>query len=149
MLQRIRDFAAWLEPQGVRIHNCWMTRQGIDAPHSFAYKRRHGLMDQELLVVTTAGDVHGHDEDVFCVVKHRMHNLHPNSCPSLVLPRQRYLAVPTRAPAQWEAPTPFKGDRGHKLLAARHHTRADDGGLGPAFAILTSCRGSAGLGPRP
>ena len=73
-------------------------------------------MDQELLVVTTAGDVLGHDEDVFCVVKHRMRSLHPNSCPSLVLPRQRYLAVPTRAPAQWEAPAPFKRDRVDRRL---------------------------------
>ena len=88
-LQRIRDFATWLEPQGVCIHNCWMTLQGADALHRFAYKRRHGLMDQELLVVTTAGEVLGHDEDVFCVVKHRMRNLNPKSCPSLVLPRQR------------------------------------------------------------
>ena len=116
VLQRIREFAAWLEPQGVRIHNCWMTRQGIDAPHSFAYKRTHGLMDQELLVVTTAGDVLGHDADAFCVVKHSAHSLHPNSCPSLVLPRQRYLAVPTRAPAQWEAAAPVKRDRADRLL---------------------------------
>jgi hypothetical protein len=36
VLQRIYDFATWFEPQGVRIHKCWMTRQGIDAPHSFA-----------------------------------------------------------------------------------------------------------------
>ena len=73
-------------------------------------------MDQDLLVVTTAGDVLGHDEDVFCVVKHRVHNLHPNSGQSLVLPRQRYLAVPTRAPAEWEAPTPFKRERVDKLV---------------------------------
>ena len=55
-------------------------------------------MDQGLLAVTTAWDLFGHDEDVFCVVKRRVHNLHPNSGPSLVLPRQRCLAVPTRAP---------------------------------------------------
>ena len=73
-------------------------------------------MDQELLALATARDVLGHDMDVFCVVKHRMHNLHPNSCPSLVLPRQRYLAVPTRAPTEWEAPTPFKRERADKLL---------------------------------
>ena len=73
-------------------------------------------MDQELLAVTTAGDVLGHNEDVFCVLKHRVHNLHPNSAPTLVLPRQHYLAVPTRAPTEWEAPTPFKRERADKLL---------------------------------
>ena len=74
-------------------------------------------MDQELLVVTTAGDVLGHDADVFCIAKHSMRTLHPNSCPSLVLPMQHYyLAVPTRAPAQWEAPTPFNRDRVDRLL---------------------------------
>ena len=73
-------------------------------------------MGQDLLVATTAGGVLGHDEDVFCVVVHRMHSLHPNSGPSLALPRQRYLAVPTRALTQWEAPTPLKRDRVDRLL---------------------------------
>jgi hypothetical protein len=64
-LQRRRDFAVWLELRGVRIHNCWMTRQGVDAPHNFAYKRRHGLMDQELLAVYHNMHVLGHDAAVF------------------------------------------------------------------------------------
>ena len=50
------------------------------------------------------------------MVKHRMHSLHSNSEPTLVLPRQRYLAVPTRAPTEWEAPAPFKQERADKLL---------------------------------
>ena len=106
-------------------------------------------MNQELLVVTTAGNVLGHDEDVFCVAKHRMCSLHPNSCPSLVLPRQRYLAVPTCALTQWEAPTPFKQDRADRLmqLATTLEQMTED--WGPYFCTLPSCKGSAGVGPRP
>ena len=73
-------------------------------------------MDQELLAVTTTGDVLGHNEDVVCVVKHRVHNLHPNSAMRLVLPKQRYLAAPTRAPTETEAPTPCKQERADNLL---------------------------------
>ena len=105
-------------------------------------------MGRELLAVTTARGVLGHDEDVFCVVKHRMHSLHPNSCPSLALRRQRYLAVPTRAPAEWEAPTPFKGDRVERLLRLATTLEKTTEEWGRIF-ILPSCSGSAGVGPRP
>ena len=92
-----------------------MTRQGIQAPHSFAYKRRHGLTDAENLAVTVQGD----DEDVSCIVKHRMHSLHPNWIPTLVLPHDRHLNVETTAPVQREAPTPFGQARVGSIAAAR------------------------------
>ena len=72
----ILDFGTWLNYQGVRLHNCWATRSNIQAPHSFAYKRRHGLTDAEL-AATPAGPQDG-PCDVYCIVKHRMHNLHPH-----------------------------------------------------------------------
>jgi hypothetical protein len=133
VLHRIRDFYGWLEPQGIRIHNCWMTRQGIQAPHSFADKRRHGLTDAETLAVAT---LHGHDEDVFCIVKHRMHSLHPNGVPTLVLPHDRHLAVHTLAPVEWEAPMPFGQGRRDKLLQLADVLESTTEDWGPTFSYF-------------
>ena len=134
VLTRIRDFKAWLEPQGVHIHNCWITRGGISAPHSFAYKRRHGLTDAELLAVASAADAAGAPEDVFCTVKHRMHSLHPNGAPTLVLPRHRFLAVPSLAPIVWETPTPFERRRAEKLLQLADSLEQMTEDWGPQFS---------------
>lgn len=110
-----------------------MTRQGIQAPHSFAYKRRHGLTDAENLAVAT---LHGHDEDVFCIVKHRMHSLHPNGVPTLVLPHDRHLAVHTLAPVQWEAPMPFGQGRRDKLLQLADVLESTTEDWGPTFSYF-------------
>ena len=132
VLHRIRDFYGWHEPQGIRIHNCWMTRQGIQAPHSFAYKRRHGLTDAENLAVPVRGD----DLDVFCIVKHRMHSLHPNGAPTLVLPHDRYLAMQTPAPVLWEAPTPFGQGRRDNLLQLADVLESTTEDWGPTFSYF-------------
>ena len=131
VLHRVRDFKGWLGPQSIHIHNCWMTRHGISAPHSFAYKRRHGLTDAELAVSTPSGDT-----DVFCIVKHRMHSLHPNGLPTLVLPHDRYLALETPAPVQWEAPTPFTEGRRHKLLQLADVLERATENWGPNFSYF-------------
>ena len=90
LLDHIFDFGSWLDPQGIHLHNCFVTRQGVDAPHSFLYKQRQDLTPREqaqLLArrVTMEPDC----TDVFCVTKHFMHNTAPNGPPVLVLPRSR------------------------------------------------------------
>jgi hypothetical protein len=102
----ILDFGTWLEHQGVHLHNCWVTRSNIQAPHSFAYKRRHGLTDAEL-----AAGAQDSPCDVYCIVKHRMHSLHANSVPVVVLPRARQVAMPSTSPMQWENPRPMERHR--------------------------------------
>jgi len=134
VLQRIHDFYEWLGPQGIHIHNCWMTRQGIQAPHSFAYKRRHGLTDAESLAASHDANAQG--EDVFCIVKHRMHSLHPNGAPTLVLPRDRFLAVPTLAPVLWEAPMPFPEARMNSLLQLADELERATEDWGPSFSYF-------------
>ena len=112
----ILDFGAWLDHQGVHLHNCWVTRHNVQAPHSFTYKRRHGLTDAEL--AATPGPGQQDDPcDVYCIVKHRMHSLHPNSAPVLVLPRARWVTMPSTSPMQWENPRPMRNDR---IRALRH-----------------------------
>ena len=151
----ILDFGNWLDHQGVHLHNCWVTRRDIEAPHSFAYKRRHGLTDAELAAIPQGAQ--DHPCDVFCVVKHRMHSLHPNSAPVLVLPRVRLLTMPTTSPSQWETPRPLDDNRVRKLerLAQDLEDMTED--WGPSFSYfsaanalrqLAQARGG-GTGPPP
>ena len=37
LIGEIFDFGAWLDAQGVHVHNAWVSRDGVDAPHSFCY----------------------------------------------------------------------------------------------------------------
>ena len=152
----VLDFGGWLDHQGVRLHNCWVTRSDVQAPHSFAYKRRHGLTDAEF--AATPGQRQQDDpHDVYCIVKHRMHSLHPNSAPVLVLPRARLLAMPSTSPMRWENPHPMEASR---IRALRHlvdtleNTTED---WGPFFSYsraaaalrqLVQAR-AGGLGPPP
>ena len=131
----ILDFKGWLDHQGVHLHNCWVTRNDVQAPHSFAYKRRHGLTDAEF--AATPGQSEQEDPcDVFCIVKHRMHSLHPNSAPVLVLPRARLVRMPSTSPRQWEVPSPMSSARIRDLrnLADTLENTTED--WGPAFSYF-------------
>ena len=136
VLLRIRDFKGWMWPEGVHIHNCWVTRKDISAPHSFAYKRRHGLTDSELLAVSQISEANADDTDVWCIVKERMHSLHPNGPPTLVLPRDRWLALLTPAPMHWEAATPFPQKRMDKLLQLADTLEMMTGDWGANFSYF-------------
>jgi hypothetical protein len=48
LIGEVFDFGAWLDAQGVHLHNAWVSRDGVDAPHSFCYKMREDLTDGEL-----------------------------------------------------------------------------------------------------
>ena len=134
MRDGILDFKAWLDSQGVHMHNCWVTRSGIDAPHSFSYKRRHGLTDAESAAAgTLPGD---HEHDVYCVVKHRMHSLHPNGRPVLVLPSARFLAVLTPSPSTVEAPKPFPPHREREMLQLADSLQNITEDWGPRFSYF-------------
>lgn len=84
----IRNFKAWLCPQGIHLHNAFVTRQDIQAPHSFTYKLRMDLLPVERAALTPSHVVPS-ASDVFCIVKHRMHHQEPNGPPVLVLPVER------------------------------------------------------------
>ena len=131
---QILDFSTWLDGQGVVLHSCWVTRHGIQAPHSFAYKRRSGLTDAELAATERRAD--DHDGDVYCVVKHRMHSVHPNSRPVLVLPRARFLSVPTRSPLHWESPNLLSTARMQSLLRLADALQNMTDDWGPNFSYF-------------
>jgi len=151
----ILDFNGWLHHQGVHLHNCWVSRNNIQAPHSFAYKRRHGLSDAE----DAAAPVGAQDDplDVYCIIKHRMHSLHPNSAPVLVLPRARMIRMPSTSPMQWENPQPMPEHRIRTLhrLADILESMTED--WGPSFSYFRAATAlrqlvqarAGGAGPPP
>ena len=48
LLDEIFDFGAWLDAQGVHLHTAWVSRDGVDAPHSFCYNMRKDLTCEKL-----------------------------------------------------------------------------------------------------
>ena len=42
-LNHVYDFDRWLDEQGSHLYNAYVKRDGVDAPHSFLFKRRHDL----------------------------------------------------------------------------------------------------------
>ena len=90
-LRCIRDYARWLEPQMITIYGCWGNRDGLEAPHSFAFKKRSDLSAHELAQVQ-GRRVRGfeeHPEDVFCCVKAYMRDKRLQQHPIVVLPKSR------------------------------------------------------------
>ena len=128
----ILDFSDWLDHQGVHLHNCWATRRDVPAPHSFAYKRRHGLTDAEY-AATPSQCQQDSPCDVYCIVKHRMHSLHPNSAPVLVLPYARLVAMPSTSPRQWENPRPMTNNRIRALMHLADTLENTTEDWGPSF----------------
>ena len=87
LLSHVRDFKGWMSPLGIKLHNCWVSRGGKTAPHSFTFQLRmdfppcsqnnlqhppHGLLPNDL--------------DVFCITKPFMASKQPCGQPALVMP---------------------------------------------------------------
>ena len=86
---RIRDFDAWLGQVRVQLHNCFVSRGGRLAAHSFVYKCRCHLTPKELeQLPPQRRGVEEHDHDVFALTKGRMRmtSFRP---PVLCYPRRR------------------------------------------------------------
>ena len=116
MLGEIFDFGSWLLAEGVHLHNCWVSREGVDAPHSFCYKMREDLTASESAQVLQRRAPHpAHDEDVFCVTKRWMHS--EQACPPvLVLPVPRLHLLESPGPVVQKLPTVQMDDPRKKQL---------------------------------
>ena len=89
-----------------------MSRQHIDAPHSFLYKFRMDLDPRELAQLP--GRPRELDAyDVFCIPKQFMASTSAKP-PVLVLPNSRFGKLQTRAPSS-EVPVALSGERRRKL----------------------------------
>ena len=76
-LTGIREFTEWLAPIGISLHNAFVSREHIVAPHAFSYKPRRSLTPREqrqLRELGGRGAQGGNDDDVFCVYKTWMHS---------------------------------------------------------------------------
>ena len=67
----VREFWSWLAPIGITLHNAFVSREHIVAPHAFSYKLRQDLSPREKRLLAQEGGRGGpgNDHDVMCVYK--------------------------------------------------------------------------------
>ena len=97
----VRNFKTWLAAQSVVQYGCWGTRDGIEAPHSFAYKLRRDLSAAEKQLVACAPQrplCHTSPYDVFACIKTYMRDSHLQQPPVCVLPYDRGQRVEPSSP---------------------------------------------------
>ena len=88
-VRHIRNFDDWLGQLKITLRNCFVSRSGRLAAHSFVYKCRCHLTPREVeQLPPMRRGMEEHDHDVFALTKGRMHitSFHP---PVLALPRRR------------------------------------------------------------
>lgn len=144
-LTHIRDFVAWLEPAGVKLHNGFGTRYGVESPHAFMYKLRRDLTKQEQsMIQPTSLCAHGGPFDVFCCVKTYMHSPHLQDPPLMVLPTERAKQVQVRHPTTYIPIQTFSRQRAEELRALAKLLRREPSAMPDAAEAL-----EAMLGPHP
>ena len=94
ILDHVRDFGAWLDAAHVGPEGCFVSRGGVDVPHSFLFKFRMDLSfsESEKLRCTEAANARRfvHDAlDVFVIQKHFMASVETEP-PVLILPNERF-----------------------------------------------------------
>jgi hypothetical protein len=105
LLGEIFNFGSWLHAEGVHLHIAWVSRDGVDAPHSFFYKMREDLTAEEVQpLAVQRSAVPPHHEDVFCITKRWMHSEHA-AAPVLVLSVARLQQVLSPGPVERKLPT--------------------------------------------
>jgi hypothetical protein len=96
-IQTVRDFSSWLRPLRIHLHGAFMNREGVEAPHSFSYKRRSDLAPDEMQLLSKESRSPGvpsylgakSPNDVMCCVKTYMRDTKLQQAPVLVLPAGR------------------------------------------------------------
>ncbi|CAJ1426268.1 unnamed protein product, partial [Effrenium voratum] len=119
----IHDFTGWMDVTGVRLMNTFRSRKkqpqercAIPA-HSFTYKRREDLSasEREQLPASTA---QGHAQDVFAIIKARMHHGHDQAKPPvLTLPWDRASRVGAFSQVPTLPPNDIAEDKKKKYIA--------------------------------
>jgi hypothetical protein len=96
----IHDFDTWVSPLGISFKNCFVSRDGKLAAHSFIYKMRADLTTAEvgkLVAIRGQKKLVEHPEDVFCITKGRMYMTQAHR-PVLALPHVFLDKLHTDAP---------------------------------------------------
>ena len=114
LIHDVRDFESWLAPLGITIHNAFVRREGKEASHSFSYKVRTDLSSGEVAALKKRRGVPEHPEDVFAIVKGRMHYTEAQP-PVLCLPHGRFSNVVSSSPTKLLERNPLEAGRADKL----------------------------------
>jgi hypothetical protein len=102
LVHGVRSAWEWLEPAQVELFNAFLPRQRVQVPHSFMFKLRRDLSDDEQRMVVASGarfpigDLECREpspDDVLCLVKTHMADAHLQQAPLMVLPRTRAARV--------------------------------------------------------
>jgi len=124
---QIRDFDTWLGSLGVKLYNAFVSRGGKEASHSFTYKVRSDLTGSQLQdMPRKRRRFEEHEEDVFAIVKGRMHMVKTQP-PVLALPHCLLSSVQGLQPPQVKEARAIPADRRNELdkLATRLDESAD------------------------
>ena len=141
LLGEIFDFGAWLYAEGVHLHNCWVSRGGVDAPHSFLYKMREDLTPEEVQrsAVRRSADP-PHHEDIFCITKRWMHS-ELAAGPVLVLPHTRLARLRSPGPVQQKMATlRMTDERKRELLDLAAHLESMTENWGLDFSYFRAAQ---------
>ena len=97
---QIRNFDTWLGSMGIHLYNAFVSRGGKEASHSFTYKVRSDLTAAQVQSLPRRKrQFEEHEEDVFAIVKGRMHMVKTQS-PVLALPHCLLSSVQGLQPPQ-------------------------------------------------
>ena len=124
---QIRDFDKWLNPMGINLYNAFVSRGGKEASHAFTYKVRSDLTALQLQSLPRRKKrFEEHEEDVFAIVKGRMHMVKTQP-PVLAVPHCLLSSVQGLQPPQVKQVRTIPADRRQQLekLASRFEDSAE------------------------
>ena len=119
-LTHIRDFGAWMNVVHVSPESCFVSRGGVDVPHSFTFKFRMDLthVDVQRLRADeprSAKRFAADPLDVFCVTKHFMSSTE-TSPPVLLIPNERFGRLSEAPGGSCYKPSPLTDKRKVELV---------------------------------
>ena len=115
-VQHIRDFDTWLGAMGVHLYNAFVTRNGREASHAFTYKTGADLSPTEVNnIPRMRRRFDEHQEDVFAIVKGRMH-MTKTQPPVLAVPHCLLANIPGKEPRDIKGARDMPAARKKELL---------------------------------
>ena len=145
ILDHVHDFGHWLKPCGIQLHHAFVSRDNVDAPHSFSFKCKQSCSAAEIVAYhkgpSPRQDFREHPNDVICVTKRWMHSTEM-LIPICVLPQERAVLLHTKGPSVSKRKEPMPAKRKVELCQLADQLERLSGSWGPTFSYF---RGAAAL----
>ena len=126
-VRRIWDFDTWLGSMGVHLYNAFVTRRGIEASHAFSYKPHADLSTAEVYNMPRRRKrFDEHQEDVFAIVKGRMH-MTKTQPPVLAVPHCLLARIPGEEPRDMKGARDMPEQRKQELIKLTGHLDSTSG----------------------